>query len=743
MFVRLATTGILLALIAAAALGQTSGDAPLSPDAGGVVPRRTLDAGGEATPPPADGAAPPAATAIDEEALRYFAREGDLDRLEAEIRRLKTLYPSWEPPTDLFDPKAPGPSDVQPFWDLYTAGRYAELRAEIARRQLADPTWVAPADLLARLKQAEARVRLANASDSKQWNAVLAIATDDPSVLTCANIDVLWRVAEAFAGSQRMDRARDVYVYILENCTNEKERLATMDKASALLPVDMVTSLFRYARQQPSGGDEFDQIRLNLIRRSVGEANENPTLTVPAEDLAVLDRAAQSSTGADDAVLLGFYAYRHGDPATAIKWFDLALQRGGGAKASEGYVLSMRAVGRDAGAEPIAYEWRNAGLDNLVAYITLATALLTSETAQVDQAVVDRFAPVVTEERSPLGAQALGWYAYNTGQASAAAAWFQTSLDWEPSEVAAFGLLLSLQRLNDRVGLRQAMDTWAPRFPRLPQLFQSGGTAAQRRQQQSGLPPPGMTTPARTTVPVSTAATPYSYAAATAGTTAQAAARSPDLATTASVTSVSMVDDVSAAGSAAPSASLAAASGAGQYATCVARTDAGMRSRTLSPANALARGWCLMELDRPNEAAAAFDLALVAPPSSETAQQAAYGRSLAYLRLGLTDEAAVAATRTPLDLTRKTELGAEIIIQRALAASRDSRWTEVILAMDALSQMRPLTHDLLMLRGFAHYNLGQFDEARQIFDAVKASGVQVDAVGAIQVLNDRLTRRKF
>jgi tetratricopeptide (TPR) repeat protein len=741
MLVRFGTAALVLALVVVAAVGQTSD--PAAPVGGAVVPRATLEAG-PGTPPPVGGpasangqdTAAPAVPLVDEEALRYFAREGDLDRLEAEIRRLKTLYPSWEPPTDLFDPKAPGPSDVQPFWDLYTAGRFAELRAEISRRQLAEPTWVPPADLLARLKQAEARIRLVNASDSKQWNAVLAIATDDPSVLTCANIDVLWRVAEAFAGSGRMDRARDVYVYILENCTNEKERLSTMDKASALLPVDMVTSLFRYARQQDGDDDEFAQIRLNLIRRSVGAANEDPTLTVPAEDLAVLDRAAQSGTGADDAILLGFYAYRQGDPATAIRWFSLALQRGGSAKAAEGYVLAMRAVGRDAGAEPIAYEWRNAGIDNLVAYITLATALLTSETAEVDQAVVDRFAPVVTEERSPLGAQALGWYAFNTGQAPTAVAWFQTSLAWEPSEVAAFGLMLSLQRLNDRPGLRQALEIWGTRYPRLPQMVLGGGTAALRLQQQAGLTAPAASAAPRPATTAAPAAASLSPRATVGSTTAAPAATS--------AMDMILVDTAPAAGSAtAPSATVAAAAGAGQYAACVARTDAGMRTGGLSPADALARGWCLMELDRPNEAATAFDRALAAPPASETAQQATYGRSLAYLRLGLTDQAAVSSSRTALSLTRKSELGAEILIQRALAASRDGRWTEVVLAMTSLSQMRPLTYDLLMLRGYAHYNLGQFEEARQIFDAVKASGVQLEALAAIEVLNERLTKRKF
>jgi tetratricopeptide (TPR) repeat protein len=737
MFVRFGAAALVLALIAVAAVGQTS-----DPAGDNAVPRATLDAGPGA--PPAGNGAPtnggdtaaPGIAIVDEEALRYFAREGNLDRLEAEIRRLKTLYPSWEPPTDLFDPKAPGPSDVQPLWDLYTAGRYAELRAEIVRRQGVEPTWVPPADLLARLKQAEARGRLVNASDSKQWNAVLAIATDDPSVLTCSNIDVLWRVAEAFAGSGRMDRARDVYVYVLENCANEKERLATMDKASAILPVDMVATLFRYGRQQAGGDDEFAQIRLNLIRRSVGAANEDPALTVPAEDLAVLDRAAQSGTSPDDAILLGFYAYRHGDPATAIRWFDLALQRRGSAKAAEGYVLAMRAVGRDEEAEPIAYEWRNAGIDNLVAYITLTTALLTSERAQVDQSVVDRFATVVTEERSPLGAQALGWYAYNTGQAPTAVAWFQTSLAWEPSEVAAFGLLLALQRLNDRPGLRQAMEIWGTRYPRLPQLVLGGGTAALRQQQQAGLTAPAAGAAARSataTMPVATS--PASRTASGATTAAPATTSAMDLI---------LVETGPVSGSApAPSGSVAAVAGVGQSAACIARTDAGMRTGALSPADALARGWCLMELDRPNEAAAAFDRALTAPAASETAQQATYGRSLAYLRLGLTDQAAVSAARTPLNLDRKSELGAEILIQRALAASRDGRWTEVVLAMDALGQMRPLTHDLMMLRGYAHYNLGQFEEARQIFDAVKATGVRVEALAAIEVLNERLTRRKF
>ena len=43
---------------------------------------------------------------IDDSALRYYATSRDLKRLGAEMRRLKTLYPDWQPPKDLFSPVA-------------------------------------------------------------------------------------------------------------------------------------------------------------------------------------------------------------------------------------------------------------------------------------------------------------------------------------------------------------------------------------------------------------------------------------------------------------------------------------------------------------------------------------------------------------------------------------------------------------------------------------------------------------
>jgi hypothetical protein len=92
----------------------------------------------------------------------------------------------------------------------------------------------------------------------------------------------------------------------------------------------------------------------------------------------------------------------------------------------------------------------------------------------------------------------------------------------------------------------------------------------------------------------------------------------------------------------------------------------------LSQDAALTLGWCLMEINRPLEAVSAFDQA-GDRGSGRTREEAAYGKSLAYLRKNLTSEAAIAAAQAPQTRERKVELGASILSQRALAAYRDGR----------------------------------------------------------------------
>src|SRR6476620_2899571 len=86
---------------------QSDGSAPGSPKA----------------PPVAGQAALPTRPPVDESALRYFASQGDTRRVDAEIARLRALYPDWSPPSDLSQlaGSAPAASDpvVDALWQLY------------------------------------------------------------------------------------------------------------------------------------------------------------------------------------------------------------------------------------------------------------------------------------------------------------------------------------------------------------------------------------------------------------------------------------------------------------------------------------------------------------------------------------------------------------------------------------------------------------------------------------------------
>ena len=281
---------------------------------GGVPPAAPFAAGAAApaaTPAAPPAAAPAAAQAgsgdantgedgqataapqVDETALRYFARQGDTKRLEAEIARLKALYPDWYPPTDMTAPISVPDPKLDQMWKLYSTGRYAAARAAIADRVAREPGWHVPEDLLKRLDIGEAKDRLINAANAKQWNTVVQIAAATPSLLTCSDVDVLWRVAEAFAATERSARARDVGLYVLTNCQDPKERLATVQKAMQYLSDAELAELLALERVGADGRGEFAAVKTDLARRRVGAAAKDKATVAAPADLALIEQAAR------------------------------------------------------------------------------------------------------------------------------------------------------------------------------------------------------------------------------------------------------------------------------------------------------------------------------------------------------------------------------------------------------------------------------------------------------------------
>jgi cellulose synthase operon protein C len=611
---------------------------------------------------PVTGAPERDQTKVDESALRYFARQGDTRRLNAEIARLKALYPGWQPPADPTAPEVFTDPELDRMWQLFSEGHYADVRSAIAKRRASEPNWEPPPALVDLLDQADTRIRLTNASDAGQWNAVIDTAAKAPSLLTCDYVDILWRVAEAFAKTDRPNRAEDAYTYILTNCDKPEERLATIQKAMDLLPASDVDALLRLDR-----GGEFQTAKDELIRRRVGAIAENETSVADPTDLVRLASLAAEPQDAADALLLGWYDYRHGEPGKAVDWFAKARDRDpASAKAAEGYTLALIGLDRFAEAETAGYDWNEKSAENLAAYVAAVVKLLGADPpVKISEAVLGRIVSVVVRVKSPEAGEQLGWYAYNLGQVKTAAQWFTTVLKWAPDyEPAAYGLIVTQLALNQRTAANEMIRAWRDRSERIAKLAR----------------------------PV------------------KGELRGPQYAVDAAIYDS---PDSSGTAAAAPSASASRCSGSAPV-------------NTLAPDAALRRGWCLMDLNRPVEAAAAFAIALRSA-SAATRSDAAYGASLANLRSGVTDKAAIAASAAPLAPDRQVELTVSILTQQALAAYADGRYAEAILALDERNRYAPEQNDLLVLRGYAYLKSRRYADAKRIFEAAAGTGLP-DAV---------------
>ncbi|WFU11087.1 cellulose synthase [Rhizobium sp. CB3090] len=663
---------------------QTMSDTPAAAQAAPDTPDAVAQAAPQSTTPQ-----PAPHSKVDESALRYFASHGDKARLQAEISRLQALYPDWVPPADPLAIPQNSDKQLEAMWQLYSEGRYAGLRKAIADRQAAETGWQPPADLLERLDVAEARARLVNASDLKQYATVVDIGANTPSLLTCSDIDILWRVAEAFIKTNRTARGEDAYVYILKNCANPQERLATIQKASALLSYQPMQDLLALEKPDGNGGREFDSIRTDLARCFVAEGDDDPKLSVAPEYLSQVERVAETQGLASDALLLGWYNLRRENHGEAEKWFRAARNKDDSASASQGLALILIADHKPQEAEDVMYRWRNDSKDATATYLAAtANVMALQPPANLSEDVLGRMAAEVIEKKYVPTAQEFGWYARSLNQPQTAVRWFETALRWKPDdEPSAYGLVITRNQLNDRQGVAEIQRLWAGRSERIARL---GEVTPQAPIGSAPLPSPNQAL----AQPLATSPAP------------------PE-------TDVTTRQRTSArAGYSAPETQI----------TTVRRRARGpqgcsttINAERLDPANALSRGWCLMDLNRPMEAVEAFEVALN-NPAGKAREDAAYGQSLAYLRVGLANNAAVAAAKAPLSHQRAAELQVAILADRALTAFSAKRYQETLIYLDQRAQLQQERIDLMVLRGYCYLNLKMYDDAERIFNAVAATG---------------------
>ncbi|MBB6262269.1 tetratricopeptide (TPR) repeat protein [Paenochrobactrum gallinarii] len=626
---------------------------------------------------------------VDESALRYFASRGDKARLQAEIARLKALYPNWSPPEDPLAPLKIRDTKLDQFWKFYADGQYAELRKAIATAKIQEPDWVVPADLLASLELAEARQRLVNASDNKQYDMVVNLASQAAQLLTCNEVDVLWRLAEAFVKQDKAERARDGYLYILKNCTVPADRLVTIQKALENLPYEQARQVLEQQKTGADGKGEFASLSDDIARRFVTLAAQNPDMKIDKSYLSSLEALSQKDGSALDAETLGWYYLRRNEMPAAEKWFLTAKEKDDSVTVSQGLALILNSRGDFAQAENIMYPWRDQSPEASAVYFATTANLLTNDPpvklpAAITQDVMTRIAAAVIAEKNVSTAEQLGWYARAIGQHPTAIQWFQTALSWDSSsEASAYGLALSLFTIGDKAGVEQVKHVWAPLSQRIADLGIKGGKSG-----KTALPGAIASQPAETILQV----VPRQQQARSA-ISAQRQEQAPRVQRQP------------------PSSANANAR------NCRATVEGPMPTGS----NAVAHGWCLMEMNRPLEAVKSFESALATGSANDRAD-AAYGQALAYLRVGLVDKAAVSAIKAPMSKARQRELRVSILSGRAVAAYKSGQFRDTLFILEQRAQIAPPRKDLMALQAASYLKLRRYDDARIIYEALAASG---------------------
>jgi hypothetical protein len=406
---------------------------------------------------------------VDDSALRYYAASKDLKRLGSEMRRLKTLYPDWQPPKDLFSPVAN--VSEQPLWDIYATGDYAAVRAKIAFMQSTNPKWQPSEDLIQKLHVGEARALINRAFTQKRWAQVISTAQASPQMLVCSEMQVLWQVGESFARTKNYAQSFDLYKYILSSCDDADLRLATVQKASLLLPSQGLASLVAFGRVLPDGTSEFEDIAFDSVRRKLGAFTQDGDFaSIPGDaDMKRFVDYVQRKGSAKDAGLIAWFFYAQEDWTTANSWFIQAAQYERTPKNIEGVILTLRNLEKKEEALKVARRYLKTSPEIAVQYVEIVASEMTAEKPEIvlKEKELESFEKIVTDQKSALGAQALGWKYLEDGKMDVARGWFTESVDWQPTEGGVVGLAVLAARAKNYKALASLKNQYLQEYAAL------------------------------------------------------------------------------------------------------------------------------------------------------------------------------------------------------------------------------------------------------------------------------------
>jgi cellulose synthase operon protein C len=432
--------------------------------------------GGDAAPSVAGNEpfvqAEPRAQAVDESALRYYAALKQVPRVEAEMRRLRRLHPDWSPPADLWTAR-PSDADEGALWDLFAADRLEDLRKAIDERRAAHPDWTPSTDLARKLERKEMRAKIVAGRQTESWIDVAAIADRGHFADDTSDVGVLWDIADAYARTKRPADALRILTSILKTRSDANERVGTIHRAIASLPMADVERLLSMGRPDAAGIGEFEAITTDVTRaRMSAFLHDEPAREITAAELIRFGDFARTTSDPNQPALIAWYALKRNDLREALEWFKQAIDRGGDATVAHGLALTLQRLGQLREAEEVAYAWREPLPANAILFIdVLADQLTRPGPLAIDETRILRYAAVTQQTASGEGAQALAWYAYNSCQFNVALEWFRRAVAWFPKEGSVFGYALTLRRLKRNQEFVEVVNRYDGLFPKVLTLL--------------------------------------------------------------------------------------------------------------------------------------------------------------------------------------------------------------------------------------------------------------------------------
>lgn len=424
-----------------------------------------------ATPVPVVGAP----VGPDDLALRYYASLKQTWRVNAELNRLKRLYPAYEPPTDLYESPGDGGVDEEPFWVLYSLDRIDELKAAIAAKQRETPNWKPSADLSQKVRRKELRLKIGGFFKAEKFlDLVDYIRGENVDVNELSEeVDVMWAIAEAYARAKQNEEAQNIFKRVLTTSKDPHIRVATIQKAMGSLRMTDVETLLAAAPGAAEAKGEYAVLAVDLTRaRIAAYLHDERKDEVPQAEVEKFEAYAKESRDANQLGLVAWYDYKRRDFNAALEWFKSAISADGDAMIAHGLAHTLRALGMLRDAEEVAYAWHEPLANNVILFLDLLETDLTREVPPfIEPERLARYARVTMEAGSGEGAQALAWYAYNSCQFDVALFWFERAVAWFPKDATVYGYALALRRTKKEKGVFELANRYDGLFSKVIEIL--------------------------------------------------------------------------------------------------------------------------------------------------------------------------------------------------------------------------------------------------------------------------------